>query len=129
MNNTEIIAEEIIKIAYDKGGLINADDLTEDQRKATTDNAVDYVMRFYGTFSGDGKNRYYGLNEKGFELGRRGFFSGEEKERKRQRTGVNIAIITSIASAIIAILDVNKPTDNFTPNNIKFAIIPTIPAR
>ena len=33
------------------------------------------------------------------------------------------------ASAIIAILDVNKPTDNFTPNNIKFAIIPTIPAR
>ena len=90
MNNTEIIAEEIIKIAYDKGGLINADDLTEDQRKATTDNAVDYVMRFYGTFSGDGKNRYYGLNEKGFELGRRGFFSGEEKERKRQRTGVNI---------------------------------------
>ena len=30
MNNTEIIAEEIIKIAYDKGGLINADDLTED---------------------------------------------------------------------------------------------------
>ena len=97
-------AEEIIKIAYDKGGLINADDLTEDQRKATTDNAVDYVMRFYGTFSGDGKNRYYGLNEKGFELGRRGFFSGEEKERKRQRTGVNIAIITSIASAIIAII-------------------------
>ena len=104
MNNTEIIAEEIIKIAYDKGGLINADDLTEDQRKATTDNAVDYVMQFYGTFSGDGKNRYYGLNEKGFELGRRGFFSGEEKERKRQRTGVNIAIITSIASAIIAII-------------------------
>ena len=51
-----------------------------------------------------GKNRYYGLNEKGFELGRRGFFSGEEKERKRQRTGVNIAIITSIASAIIAII-------------------------
>ena len=97
MNNTEIIAEEIIKIAYDN-------DLTEDQRKATTDNAVDYVMRFYGTFSGDGKNRYYGLNEKGFELGRRGFFSGEEKERKRQRTGVNIAIITSIASAIIAII-------------------------
>lgn len=44
------------------------------------------------------------FKRKGFELGRRGFFSGEEKERKRQRTGVNIAIITSIASAIIAII-------------------------
>ena len=100
MNKTERIAEEIIKIAYDKGGLVNGESLTEEQI-----NAINYVMRFYGDFSGDRENGYYyGLNEKGFELGRRGFFSGEEKERLRQRKGVNIAIITSVASAIIAII-------------------------
>lgn len=105
MNKTERIAEEIIKIAYDKGGLISGDDLSEEQRNATKDNAVNYVMQFYGAFSGDEINGlYYGLNEKGFELGRRGFFSGEERERKRLRTGVNIAIITSVVSVIIAII-------------------------
>lgn len=104
MNQTERIAESIIKIAYDKGGLISGEDLTKEQRAATSDNAVNYVMRFYGSFSENKGKRYYGLNEKGFELGRRGFFSGEAKERKRQRTGVNIAIITSIISAIIAII-------------------------
>lgn len=105
MNKTERIAEEIIKIAYDRGGLVNGESLTEEQIKATNDNAINYVMRFYGDFSGDRENGYYyGLNEKGFELGRRGFFSGEEKERLRQRKGVNIAIITSVASAIIAII-------------------------
>lgn len=102
MNQTERIAESIIKAAYDKGGLISSKDLTEEQRNYTSDNAVNYVMRFYGAFSENNGKGYYGLNEKGFELGRRGFFSGEAKERKRQRIGVNIAIITSVISVIIA---------------------------
>lgn len=50
MNKTERIAEEIIKIAYDKGGLVNGESLTEEQIKATNDNAINYVMRFYGDF-------------------------------------------------------------------------------
>lgn len=60
-------------------------------------------MNFYGTFSGSAK-RYYGLNEKGFALGRSGFFSGEEKERRNRYIGINVAIITSIISAIIAMI-------------------------
>lgn len=47
MNKTERIAEEIIKIAYDKGGLVNGESLTEEQIKATNDNAINYVMRLY----------------------------------------------------------------------------------
>lgn len=104
MNKTERIAEEIIKIAYNKGGLISGEDLSEEKIKATEDNAVDYVMNFYGSFSGEKGKGYYGLNEKEFELGRRGFFSGEERERNRLRTGVNTAIITSVVSVIIAII-------------------------
>lgn len=45
MNKTEEIAEEIIKIAYNNGGLVWANQLTEKQRKATEDNAINHVMR------------------------------------------------------------------------------------
>lgn len=108
MNATERKAEELIRMAYNKGGLISGEEMTKEQRAATADEAVNYVMRFYGAFSENKGIGYYGLNEKGFELGRRGFFSGEEREMRNRRTGMRIAIITSIASIIIAIIALIK---------------------
>lgn len=108
MNTTEKKAEEIIRMAYNKGGLISSEEMTKEQQDSTEDKAVNYVMCFYGAFSNAGKIGYYGLNEKGFELGRRGFFSGEEKEIRSRRTGMRVAIITSITSIIIAIIALIK---------------------
>lgn len=108
MNVTEKKAEGLIKIAYNKGGLISGEEMTKEQRDATENEAVNYIMRFYGTFSENKGIGYYGLNEKGFELGRRGFFSGEEREMRNRRTGMRIAIITSIASIIMAIIALIK---------------------
>ena len=102
MNKTEKIAEEVIRATYKKGGLSYMSDFPKETLNATKDDAVEYILEIYGHISRNNNNACYGLNEKGFELGRRGFFSGEEKERRNKRIGIYAAIITSVLSVIIA---------------------------
>lgn len=108
MNKTERIAEEVIRVTYTKGGVSHMRDFSKEILEATKDNAVEYILEIYGHISRSNKDASYGLNEKGFELARRGFFSGIENDRKINRIGVYIAIITSLISVIIAIVALNS---------------------
>lgn len=108
MNRSEEIAEKVLKIAYEKGGTICGKDVSDEIRKSS-DHNIDSILSDYGDFiseeiEGGITRGYYKMNDKGLRLARRGFFSGEEKEISDNRMGVRIAIITSIASIIMAII-------------------------
>lgn len=108
MNKSEEIAERIIRIAYEKGGTLNCADIDRDLRKETDYN-VNKILYEYGEFKdrdlSSGKvAKYYTINNKGYELARKGFFNGQEKAIKETRiisiTSILIAILSLIISAI-----------------------------